>query len=99
GSPAGERERNADETQHRKRIGRTFAIATRMVTVAEYQRFRDTHREVARPAQPKFSPEPSCPVVGVTWFQAAMYCNWLSDQEKLPRTQWCFPEKNGQGMK
>jgi formylglycine-generating enzyme required for sulfatase activity len=26
----------------------------------------------------------------VTWFDAAAYCNWLSDQEQIPKDQWCY---------
>lgn len=32
----------------------------------------------------------------MTWYQAAEYCNWLSKQEGLPETQWCYePNKAG----
>jgi formylglycine-generating enzyme required for sulfatase activity len=31
------------------------------------------------------------PVGGVTWFEAAKYCRWLSEQEGLPEDQMCFP--------
>jgi formylglycine-generating enzyme required for sulfatase activity len=27
----------------------------------------------------------------VSWFQAAMYCRWLSEQEGIPEDQMCFP--------
>src|SRR5262249_11024931 len=44
-----------------------------------------------------------CPMHGITWFQAAAYCNWLSEQENIPRDQWCYePNEQGQyapGMK
>jgi formylglycine-generating enzyme required for sulfatase activity len=26
----------------------------------------------------------------VTWYDAAQYCNWLSEQEGLPEEQWCY---------
>jgi formylglycine-generating enzyme required for sulfatase activity len=39
GSPDGEPGRYHDEIQHRVRIDRTFAIATREVTRGEYTRF------------------------------------------------------------
>jgi formylglycine-generating enzyme required for sulfatase activity len=30
---------------------------------------------------------------------AAQYCNRLSAKEGIPKEQWCYPEKIGQGMK
>jgi formylglycine-generating enzyme required for sulfatase activity len=26
----------------------------------------------------------------VTWYDAAAYCNWLSEQEGIPEDQWCY---------
>jgi formylglycine-generating enzyme required for sulfatase activity len=42
-------------------------------------------------------------VNGVTWYDAAAYCNWLSHQEGIPKDQWCYePNEKGEyadGMK
>jgi formylglycine-generating enzyme required for sulfatase activity len=27
----------------------------------------------------------------VDWYTAAAYCNWLSKEERVPPTQWCYP--------
>ena len=36
------------------------------------------------------------PWIGVTWYGAAAYCNWLSEQEGLPKDQWCYlPNEQG----
>ena len=39
----------------------------------------------------------------MSWYDAAAYCNWLSEQEGLPKDQWCYvPNEEGQyaeGMK
>ena len=62
-----------NEPPHRKRIDRTFAIATKEVTVAEYLRFRPNHEWEKR-----YSPGPDAPVVAVSWYDyASAYCNWL----------------------
>ncbi|MFM8272169.1 MAG: formylglycine-generating enzyme family protein, partial [Gemmata sp.] len=82
---------NADEPAHRKRIGRTFAIATKEVTMGEFRRFRPGHEEGNR-----HSPGEDAPAVGVSWYAAAEYCNWLSAREGIPREQWCYePNKEG----
>jgi hypothetical protein len=35
-------------------------------------------------------PEPDCPVNNVSWYDAVAYCNWLSEQEGIPKEQWCY---------
>jgi formylglycine-generating enzyme required for sulfatase activity len=32
----------------------------------------------------------------VTWYQAAGYCNWLSEREGIPPDQWCYT-RNDEG--
>jgi formylglycine-generating enzyme required for sulfatase activity/tRNA A-37 threonylcarbamoyl transferase component Bud32 len=93
GSPVTESGRlPVNEPPHRKRVGRTFAIATREVTVAEFLRFRPGHQWVER-----YSPGPDTPVVGVCWYDCAGYCNWLSEREGIPKDQWCYaPNEAGQ---
>jgi formylglycine-generating enzyme required for sulfatase activity/serine/threonine protein kinase len=86
------------EDQLTVRIERTFAIATQEVTRAQYGRFLDMNPDIFRPVGPKsvekigkYMPEPECPVVGVTWYEAARYCDWLSRQEGIPESEWCYP--------
>lgn len=33
----------------------------------------------------------SCPQILMTWFEAAQYCNWLSQQDGIPKKEWCYP--------
>ncbi|MCI0456465.1 MAG: formylglycine-generating enzyme family protein [Gemmataceae bacterium] len=82
-----------DEPLHRKRIGRSFALATKEVTVEQFQRFRPAHRYTNR-----YSPTPDGPMINVTWYDAAAYCNWLSEQEDIPEAEWCYPKNVGEGM-
>jgi formylglycine-generating enzyme required for sulfatase activity len=84
GSPPTEPGR-AEEEPHRKRIGRTFAIATKEVTVEQFLRFRPDHSWLKR-----HSPGPDTPAVAVRWYDAAEYCNWLSEREGIPKEQWCY---------
>ncbi len=86
GSPPNEAGRESRESQHKKRIGRTFALAANSVTLAEYQRFDPGYGGEIR----QWSPTGNCPVLGISWFQAAEYCNWLSKQEGLSESEWCY---------
>jgi formylglycine-generating enzyme required for sulfatase activity len=86
------------EAPQRKRIGRAFAMAAKEVTVAQFLRFRPDHRY-----NKQFARSADCPVTGVTWYDAAAYCNWLTSQDQLGDDQQCYlPNAAGkfaEGMK
>jgi formylglycine-generating enzyme required for sulfatase activity len=86
GSPPTEEGRSAYESQHRKRIVRSFAIAAKPVTKEEFLAFLPEFGH----DQMKRYPEPSCPIGGVSWYEAAAYCNWLSKHEGIAEDQWCY---------
>jgi formylglycine-generating enzyme required for sulfatase activity/serine/threonine protein kinase len=87
GSPGTETDRyKQEETMHLERIPRSFAIATKKVTVAQFKEFEP---KFSYPA--KYSSAADGPIVSVTWFDAVRYCQWLSEQEKIPPDQWCYP--------
>src|SRR5207247_6512501 len=92
GSPPTENKRDPDELQHNKRISQTFAIAAKAVTVGEYRRFDKGYQFTER-----YAPTPDCPAVGISWYQAAAYCNWLSEKEGILPDQWCY-ETNPQAQ-
>src|SRR5262249_17803625 len=95
GSPPTEPDRDSGETPHRRAIPRRFALAAKEVTVEQYQRFAEENPQfgVARNYLDKYHPEPNGPMTSVSWFGAAAYCNWLSQQEGLPKDQWCYLPK------
>ena len=39
-----------------------------------------------------FSRTPDSPQVAVSWYDAAQDCNWLSERDGLPKSQWVYPE-------
>ena len=59
----------------------SFAISNCEVTFAEYKRFSEDSR---------MFPNENRPVHSVDWFKAAAYCNWLSQQDGIPKDQWVY---------
>ncbi|HJZ57876.1 MAG TPA: protein kinase, partial [Gemmataceae bacterium] len=74
GSPKSEKDR---EAPHRRRIGRSFAIASKSVTLAQYRSLTGEKYEIGE----KYTYDPNLPVVGIDWYMAARYCNLLSKEE------------------
>lgn len=75
--------------RHRMWSYRSYAIASKKVTVDQFLRFRKEH-EIYTPS----APTGDCPVNQVSWYDAAAYCNWLSEQEGIPQEQWCYQPDN-----
>jgi formylglycine-generating enzyme required for sulfatase activity len=103
GSPDHEPDRDrASEEGRLVQIPRPFAIATREVTGAQFRQFLQDHPRFAPSGgtENKYSPALEGPVNSVSWFKAAAYCNWLSQQEGLSPTEWCYPpwEQIKEGM-
>jgi serine/threonine protein kinase/formylglycine-generating enzyme required for sulfatase activity len=112
GSPETETDRDAirsvGEAQRWTRIGRSFAIANKEVTVEQFQQFLEDNpgvRHVYAPDDPHGNrpPAPDCAQSSVDWYQAAAYCNWLSQEEGIAEDQWCYlpneARKYAEGMK
>jgi formylglycine-generating enzyme required for sulfatase activity len=86
------------------RISRSFAVATKEVTTEQFQRFLDDNPEIKarfgytgdpnRMSQmlQRFSPDATSPQIAVTWYEAAMYSNWLSKKAGLPESEWVYPK-------
>jgi formylglycine-generating enzyme required for sulfatase activity len=95
GSPERQPDHVADETLHRRTINRSFAVAVRPVTVAQWERFLEAMKtaklEVGHSYTKRYAPEPDCPIITVTWYEAAMYCRWLSEVDKVPERQMVYP--------
>ena len=94
-----------EETQHTARIPRSYAMSRHEVTVAQFQRFLDANPDVKRvhsyaddpermgQVMRQFSPDPNGPQIAVTWYEAAMFCNWLSKVDGLPQSEWIYPSR------
>jgi serine/threonine protein kinase/formylglycine-generating enzyme required for sulfatase activity len=94
GSPDHEQGRTPPaEKQQRRRIPRTFVIATKEVTVAQFRHFLDEHEDMKARYKglERFNKQADWPMLGVTWFEAVMYCNWLSKRDGIPPEHWVYP--------
>jgi formylglycine-generating enzyme required for sulfatase activity/tRNA A-37 threonylcarbamoyl transferase component Bud32 len=94
GSSPREPGRFPNEKPHWRKIDHNFAIAVKPITVAQWMQFVKAPSFARR-----YSPEPDGPMISLSWFDAARYCNWLSEQEGIPKEQWCYPDEIGEGMK
>jgi formylglycine-generating enzyme required for sulfatase activity len=98
GSPPWEADREGGpeggvEMQRCVSIDHAFAIMCHQVTVDDFLRFAGKDFFYRK----YFSPEPDCPINTVTWYDSVAYCNWLNEQEGIPREEWCYlPNQNGE---
>ena len=85
-----------NEPPRRMVVPRRLAIAASEVTVEQFQRFLKLasisidRYQLSPSFLSKFSPDSEGPWVGPDWYTAAHYCNWISEQEGLPKNQWCY---------
>jgi serine/threonine protein kinase/formylglycine-generating enzyme required for sulfatase activity len=89
--PAGEFWMAEGKDRHRVQIGRSFTMASKEVTVDQFLRFRKAHAYNKACSRTSDSP-----MNAVNWYDAAAYCNWLSEREGIPKDQWCY-EPNDKG--
>jgi formylglycine-generating enzyme required for sulfatase activity/predicted Ser/Thr protein kinase len=84
GSPESEPGRRPYEQRRLCRL-RPFAIATKEVTVQQFQAFRQRSEAGTNPPA-----LPQHPVGGLSFGDAARYCIWLSEREGIPPEEWCY---------
>lgn len=88
--------RQTGQTLHRRRLDRTFAIGIREVSRAQFERFLDARpnsffeRDDVQTNINIASPDMDCPQLALNWFDAAAYCNWLSDVDGIPESDYCY---------
>ena len=73
--------RRANETLRDVVLEKPFYLSLHEVTNSQFRRFRADHASGV--LQGRTLDLDSQPVVQITWTDAALYCNWLSEQESL----------------
>jgi formylglycine-generating enzyme required for sulfatase activity len=74
GSPPNETGRRRNEHQVQVDFSRQFWVSEKEITQSQFTAFLAANQAV----------KSNLPVTGVSWLEAAQYCNWLSQQEGLP---------------
>lgn len=74
--------RRSNEVIKEVRLERGFYLSTTEVTNAQFKAFQRQHS--SRHANRRTLDTPKQPVVNISWQQAALYCNWLSEKAGLP---------------
>lgn len=77
-------------------IRHSFSISNKETTIEQFQRFVRNNPQLL-PAIPNSVESPAVPQTLVSWYHAAAYCNWLSKEEGISESQWCY-QTNDQGQ-
>jgi formylglycine-generating enzyme required for sulfatase activity len=82
GSSRREQGRRSNETLRKIKLQRPFYMGVREITNKEFRQFLTRHSSGSFKGHRL--ERDVLPVVNMTWEQAAMFCNWLSERESLP---------------
>ena len=82
-----------DEYCHRVTLPNEFAVGSTEVTVTQYNEFIKQRPQFRTKWDRREQYGLTCPRHIVSWYQAAAFCNWLSEQEGIPKDQWCYPDE------
>ena len=87
--------RDDERPVHRVSVA-PFRLGRYQVTNADYDQFRHATGRTMPPfqMQPEFA-DPAQPVVGVSWFDAVAYCEWLSGFRLPTEAEWEFAARGG----
>lgn len=81
-----------DLPRHEETITHAFAIATKETTWDQFKRFLQDYPKIELSKDAIGSDNTTHPANAITWYQAAMYCRWLSDQDKnIPDERKYYP--------
>ena len=90
GSDGGEASISDDEAPHSQQIRRSFSIASKETTIAQFEKFLNENQSHRYNRVQQSQRAADCPQTFVSWYDAAAYCNWLSANAGIPPEQWCY---------
>lgn len=82
GASRREQGRRSNESLRKVALTRAFYLGLKEITNAQFRQFAKFHS--SGHVKGNSLNGDNYPVVNISWQQAALFCNWLSEQEKLP---------------
>jgi formylglycine-generating enzyme required for sulfatase activity len=97
GSPSTETDRQNQETQHRVRLTRSFAMSHRPISRALFIRFLWEVRGAAAAqaylaAVQEMSPTATHPAVHLNWYDAVLFARWLTAEVGMSESDQCYAD-------
>ncbi len=77
----------SEDHRHTKKIERSFAIAMHETSYGQMQNYKPNFHDTQNKS---LAPQLDCPADRISWGDAARYCNWLSEQQGIPASEFCF---------
>lgn len=98
GAPCWDLEHGDKEVQNYRPLKHDYALAATEVTEGQFREFLADPR-VARhygihlPDNhgDRYSPDVDCPRTAVLYHDALLFCQWLTEREGFPESEWCYP--------
>ncbi len=83
GAPRRQPGRRANEAERNVALYRPFYLGVKEINNAQFKQWRANHNSASIKNQSLDLNEQ--PVANISWSDAALFCNWLSEQENLPQ--------------
>jgi serine/threonine protein kinase len=80
-------ERLEFDLERPRRIQGTWSIGMIEITKPQIRQFRRTYA-----THPVSNPDPNGAATSLQWYDVVKYCRWLSEQERIPEDQMCYPK-------
>ncbi len=90
GASRREQGRRTNEVLHSVELVRPFYVSLYEITNQQFSAFKNTHNSGSYKSHDLSAPD--LPVVNISWEEAALYCNWLSEKDGLNKVYY---EKSG----
>jgi serine/threonine protein kinase/formylglycine-generating enzyme required for sulfatase activity len=91
GAPLQEPNSNPHEARHLVRIPRSFAVCTTEVTGESFAHFLRDNPQFRPEDNPSDRAGPQGPINMIDVFEAAAFCRWLGDRDRISEKEQCYP--------